>query len=123
MKTMKIKIFSVVAGAALLSGLVISPVVLASDLADAQCDCDGPHAADLSKSLAGSGALEISAKSAKLVAKASAADKKDVAIAVVKSAVGVNPSAAVAIVSAVVRESATTAPDVAVAAATLQPKR
>jgi hypothetical protein len=100
-----------ISGVALIAGLAGSPAALASD------------SADVTKSLAGSTALELPAKAASLVAKASAADKQIVAAAVVKAAVGVNPSAAVAIVSAVARENPATAPVVAVAAATLQPKR
>jgi hypothetical protein len=111
LNTMKIKIISVISGVALLSGLVISPVASASG------------SVDVAKNLAGSSALELPAKAANLVAKASAAEQKDVAIAVVKTAVGLNPAAAVAIVAAVVRENGTVAPAVAVTAATLQPKR
>jgi hypothetical protein len=75
------------------------------------------------KALAGSTALELPAKAAALVAKASAADKQDVAATVVKVAVGVNPAAAAAIVSAVSRESPAAAPVAAVNATTLQRKQ
>ncbi len=108
---MKTKIVTVVSGMALLSGLVISPVVLAAS------------SADVARNLAGSTVLELSANAASLVAKASVAEKKAVAVAAIKTAVGMNPASAVAIVSAVARENPASAPVVAVTAATLQPKR
>ena len=68
-------------GLSLVAGLAVGPAVLASD------------SADVTKALAGSTALELPAKAANLVAKASAADKKNVAVAAVKAAVALNPSA------------------------------
>jgi hypothetical protein len=108
---MKMKIVSVLSGVTLLAGLAMSPVANAE------------NSPDVSKVLAGSSALELSAKSASLVAKASASDKKDVAVSVVKTAVAMNPAAVAAVVSAVVRESQENAPVVAVTASKLQPKR
>jgi hypothetical protein len=108
---MKTKIISLISGVALIAGLAVSPAALASD------------STDVTKALAGSTVLELPAKAADLVAKASAASKQNAAAAIVKAAVGVNPSAAVAIVSAVARENPATAPVAAVTAATLQHKR
>ena len=102
---------SLVTSVALIAGLAVPPAVLASSLAD------------VTKSLAGSPALELPAKAANLVATASAADKQDVAVAAVKAAVGLNPASAVAIVSAVARDNPSTAPVAAVTAATLQHKQ
>jgi len=104
---MKMKMISVISSVALLSGLV----ALAS------------NCPDVAKALAGSTAWDISARAADLVAKAAAADKKDVSIAVVNTAVAMKPAASVAIVSAIVRQDPAAAPAVAVTAATLQPKR
>jgi hypothetical protein len=108
---MKTRILGIISGVALIAGLTGSPAVLASD------------SPDVTKALAGSTALELPAKAASLVAKATAADQQNVAAAVVKAAIGVNPPAAVAIVAAVAHENPAAAPAAAVAAATLQPKR
>jgi hypothetical protein len=108
---MKAKITRVISSVALIAGLGVSPSVLAS------------NSADVTKALAGCTALELPARAANLVAKASAADKQNVAVAVVKAAVGLNPSAAVAIVSTVARDNPATAPLAAVTAATLQHQR
>lgn len=98
-------------GLLLLSGFLISPVLFASD------------SVDVTKSLAGSTALELSGNAANLVASAAPAQRNDVAVAVVRTAVGMNPGAVVAIVSAVVREDPASAPAVAVSATVLQPRR
>jgi len=108
---MKTRIISLLSGAAFIATLAVSPSVLAAD------------SADMTKALAGSTALELPAKAASLVAKATAADKQNVAAAVVKAAVGINPSAAIAIVSAVARQNPGTAPVAAVTAVTLQHQR
>jgi hypothetical protein len=108
---MKANITRVISNMALIAGLAVSLTALAS------------NSADVTKILAGSTALELPAKAANLVAKASAADKQNVAIAVVKAAIRINPSAAVAIVSAVARENPATAAVAAVTAAILQHKR
>ncbi|MGA2541428.1 MAG: hypothetical protein ABSG78_07670 [Verrucomicrobiota bacterium] len=108
---MRNKVISLMSGLSLVAGLAVGPAVLASD------------SADVTKALAGSTALELPAKAANLVAKASAADKKNVAVAAVKAAVALNPSAATDIVSAVARENPAMAPVAAVTAATLQHKQ
>jgi hypothetical protein len=108
---MKNKIVRLVGGAALIAGLVSSPAAIASSPADA------------AKALAGCTALELPARAASFVAKASVADKQDATVAVVHAAVGLNPAAAVAIVSAVARENPAAAPAIAVTASTLQHKR
>ena len=108
---MKTRIISLFASAALVAGLVVPPSVFAAD------------SSDVTKALSGSSSLELPAKAASLVSKASAADKKDVAVSVVKAAIGLKPAAAVAVVSAVVRDNPSTAPAVAVAAVTLQHKQ
>jgi hypothetical protein len=105
------KIISLTGCAALIAGLAIAPAALASNSADA------------TKALAGSTVLELPGKAADLVAKASAADKQNVAAATVKAAIGLNPSAVIDIVSAVARENPATAPVAAVTAAILQHKR
>jgi hypothetical protein len=109
MKT--IKMIGLVNSAVLIAGLAISPAALASNSTDA------------AKALAGSTALELPAKAADLVAKASAADRQNVAAAAVKEAFELNPSATVAVVAAVARENPATAPVAAVTAVTLQHKR
>jgi hypothetical protein len=108
---MKAKIAYLISSAALIAGLAVSPAALAS------------ITSDVAKTLAGSTPLELPAKAANLVAQASAADKENVTVAVVKAAIGINPSAAVAIVSTVARENRTVAPIAAVTAATLQRNR
>jgi hypothetical protein len=108
---MKTTIVSVIKTTALMAALAVSPGAFAS------------NSTDMAKALAGSSALELPAKAASLVAKATAVNKKDVTIAVVKAAIGVNPSAAVAIVSAVARENPAVAPVTAVAAVTVQHKK
>jgi hypothetical protein len=108
LKIMKNNVISLISGMSLVAGLVISPVALAS------------NSADVTKALAGSTALELPAKTANLVAKASAADKQSVAVAAVKAAVALNPSATIAIVSAVARDNPAMAPVAAVTAVTLQ---
>jgi len=99
-----------VTGISFLAGIVI-PQAFASDFTDA------------TKILAGSPALELPARAAGIVAKASAVDKQAAAAAAVKAAVGVNPAASAAIVSAVARENPAAAPVAAVTAATLQHKQ
>jgi len=111
MDTMKTTLMSVMTSMALIAGLAVSPAALAS------------NSSDVTKSLAGATALELPAKSAALVAKAAAADKHDLTVAVVKAAIGLNPSAAVAIVSTVAHENPAMAPLAAVTAATLQHQR
>jgi len=96
---------------ALIAGLAIAPAALALDTAN------------VAQSLAGSSALELPAKAADLVTKATAADKQAVAIAAVKAAIAQNPEYAVAIASAVARATPSVAPVVAVAASTLQHKK
>jgi hypothetical protein len=108
---MQTNITRVISSVALIAVIVVSPAVFAS------------NSADVTKVLASSTALELPAKAASLVAKASAADKQNVTVAVVKAAIGINPSAAVAIVSSVARENPATAPLAAVTATTLQHKR
>jgi len=108
MKNTKINLISSVA---IVVGLAVSPAGHALDSADA------------SKALAGSSALELPGKAADLVAKASSADKQSVAVAAVKAAVALNPSATVAIVSAMVRETPAAAPVIAITATTMQHKR
>src|ERR1039458_7661411 len=66
---MKNKVISLMSGLAMVAGLAVGPAVLAS------------NSADVTKALAGSTALELPAKAANLVAKASTADKKNVAVA------------------------------------------
>jgi len=95
----------------LIAGLAISPCVIASSSIDA------------SKELAGSTAQELPAKAAQLVTKASATEKQDVAAAVVKAAIELNPASVLSVVSAMSRENPATAPVVAVNAVTLQHKR
>jgi hypothetical protein len=111
-KIMTNKINNLVSSVALIAGLAVSPCAFASS-----------SSADVSKDLAGSTAQELPVKAAGLVTKASSADKQDVAVAVVKAAIGMNPAVAVAIVSDIVRENPATAPVVAVTAITLQHKR
>jgi guanyl-specific ribonuclease Sa len=108
---MKPRIISLVASVTLIAGLAVPPAAFASD------------SSDVTKALAGSSAQELPAKAANLVTKASATDKEDVAVAVVKAAVGLNPAAAVAVVSAVVRGNPSAAPVAAVTAAKLQHKQ
>jgi hypothetical protein len=108
---MKTKMITLVSCAALVAGLSISPAVLAS------------NSTEVAKALAGTAVLELPAKAASLVAKASPEDKQNVAAAAVKAAIGLSPSAAVAVVSAVARETPAVAPVAAVTAATLQHKR
>jgi hypothetical protein len=94
-----------------IAGLVNSPAALAS------------NSPDVPKALADATVLELPAKAASLVAGAPAADQQNVAIAVVKAAIGLKPSSAVNIVSALARENPVAAPVAAVTAATLQHKR
>jgi hypothetical protein len=108
---MKNKIISLISGLSLVSGLAVSPVAFAS------------NSADLTKSLAGSTALELPTKAASLVAQTSAADRQSVTIAVVKAAIGLNPAVAADVVSALVRQNPALAPVVAVTAVTLQHKQ
>jgi len=108
---MKTKLITLVGGVALLAGITVTPAVFASEFSDA------------SKALSGSTVLELPAKAADLVAKTPVADQKRMAIAVIKAAVGLKPSAAVAVVSTVSRENPATAPVVALTAATLQHER
>jgi len=110
-KIMTNKLNNLVSSATLIAGLAISPCLIASSSIDA------------SKDLAGSTAQELPAKSAQLVAKAAASEKQEVATAVVKAAVELNPASVVSIVSAMSRENPSTAPVVAVTAVTLQHKR
>lgn len=118
---MKTTVMYVIGSMVLIAGLAVAPVVRASDAADVTKEA--------AKALAGSSALELPAKAASLVAKAAAADKKNAknaknaTSAVVQAAVGVNPSAAAAIVSAVAHENPAMAPVAAVTAVTLQHKR
>jgi len=109
MKTTKMT--SLVSSAVLIAGLAISPGATAS------------NSADVAKALAGSTAFELPSKASGLVAKATSGDKQNVAAAAVKEAIGLNASASIAIVTTVVRENPSTAPVVAVTAATLQHKR
>jgi len=102
---------SLVASVALIAGLAVPSAVLASG------------SADVTKALSGATALELPAKAANLVATASAADKQDVAVAAVKTAIALNPASAVGIVSAVSRDNPSTAPVAAVTAAKLQHKQ
>src|ERR1035441_7746610 len=101
---MKNKVISLMSGLAMVAGLAVGPAVLAS------------NSADVTKALAGSTALELPAKAANLVAKASTADKKNVAVAAVKAAVALDPSAVTTILSAVARENPAMAPVAAVTA-------
>lgn len=105
------KIVNVLRGVALLSGLVISPVLLAV------------NSADLEKNLAGSTASELSASAAHLVAIAQATDKEAVAVVVVRTAITRNPAAFASVLTSVVQESPASAAVVANAAANLLPKR
>jgi hypothetical protein len=105
------QIISLIGRVALLGGLAVYPVAFASD------------SADVTKVLAGFSVLELPSKAADIVAKASSTNKEDLAAAVVKTALGINPSADLAIVSAVAGENPTVAPVVAVTAAALQHKR
>jgi hypothetical protein len=109
MKTTKMT--SLVSSAVLIAGLAISPAAIAS------------NSPEVAKALAGSTAFELPSKASSLVAKATSTDKQNVAAAAVKEAIGVNASAAIAIVTTVARENPSTAPIVAVTAATLQHKR
>jgi len=99
------------AGVVLMAGLVVAPSTFAFD------------SAALTKSLVASPVSERTATAVDLVSKASAADKQAVAEAVVKSAIGLNPSAASDIVSAIAHQTPSVAPIAAVTAATLQPKQ
>jgi hypothetical protein len=110
-KTMKMKIVNAIGRMALLAGLVVSPVLLAS------------NSADVEKTLAGSSISELPSNAANLVASAAPTEKDSVAVAAVRASVGLNPSAVVSIVSAVVAKNPASAVSVAVTAAQLQPKR
>lgn len=79
--------------------------------------------AAISKDLAGASVLEMPAKAAALVSQAKLPEKQDVTAAVVKAALGLNPSASVAIVAAISRENPSSASIAAVTAATLDHKR
>jgi hypothetical protein len=105
------KINNLVSSVALIAGLAVSPFAFAST------------AIDVSKDLAGATAQELPAKAAGLVAKAAATEKQEVATAVVKAAIELNPASVVSIVSAMSRENPSTAPVVAVNAVALQHKR
>jgi hypothetical protein len=72
--------------------------------------------------LAGSSVQELPIKAANIVATSSATERQLVTTEVVKAAIGMNPNAAVAIVSAVSSRNPAMAPAAAVAAATLQHK-
>lgn len=98
-------------GAVLSSAFLFSPVVFASDSPDA------------TKTVAGSEVSELSAWAASRVAGAPADQKTEVVVAVVRQAVAVDPAADVPVVFAVGRESAASAPAVAVTASRLQPDR
>jgi len=75
---------------------------------------------DFANALAGASVMEMPAKAADLVSKSSPADKQNASVAAVKAAVGLTPSAAPAVVSAIARENPAAAAAVAVASATLQ---
>jgi hypothetical protein len=108
---MKTELMNMVGSVVLIAGLASSPAAWAS------------NSPDVAKALAGSTALELPAKAANLVANASASDRQNVTASVIKTAVGINPAATVAIVSAVAGETPTVAPLAAVTAVTLQHKQ
>ena len=93
-------------------GLIASQPLLASE------------SVDFAKILAGTSVVEMPAKAASLVAKADAQQgTKNVTIAVVKAAVRLNPTAAVAVVGAISRANPEMASVAAVTAAKLQNKQ
>jgi hypothetical protein len=106
---MKTKIQNLLSILAVSGGLVASQSVMAN------------QTPDFAKTLAGTSVVEMPAKAASLVGKSSA-DKQN-AVAVVKAAIGLTPSATPGIVSAIARENPTVAPAISVAAATLQHKQ
>ncbi len=105
---MKNKIISLVSGLTLVGGLAVSPAVYAS------------NSSDVTKALAHSTAMELPSKAASLVSNASAADKQSVTVAVVKTAIGLNPAIAIDVVSSVAQASPATAPVAAVTAVSLK---
>jgi hypothetical protein len=108
---MKTKVQNLLSVLAVSGGLVAGQSALAS------------QTPDFTKTLAGTSVMAMPAKAADLVSKSSTADKQNTAVAAVKAAIGLTPSAAAAIVSAVASENPTVAPAIAVAAATLQHKQ
>jgi hypothetical protein len=104
----------------LLGGLTITLAMLATQALSAK---DSPQLAGFKASLAGVTAIELPAKAASLIAAVSDKEKESVTIAVVRAAVGLNPSATPAIVGAVAHEVPAMAPLAAVTAASLQRKQ
>lgn len=84
---------------------------------------DSPRANPFNETLAAAPAAELPAKAADLVGQAMARDQQAATINVVKSAVGMKPAAAPAIVSAIARKVPTMAAVAAGAAAAEQPKQ
>ncbi|HOX57284.1 MAG TPA: hypothetical protein P5205_11615 [Candidatus Paceibacterota bacterium] len=84
---------------------------------------DAPNANPYAKVLSVTPAAELPAKAADLVRQAKSANREATTITVVKSAVGMNPAAAPAIVGAVARAVPPMAPVAAGAAAAEQPKQ
>lgn len=84
---------------------------------------DAPKTNPFNATLAAAPAAELPAKAADLVAQAKARDRQATTINVVKSAVGLNPAAAPAIVGAIARAVPDMAPVAAGAAAAEQPRQ
>ena len=94
---------------------------IAAGILSAQGAPDAGSPAAVKNALTGVSNLELPSKTAGLVAAASEADRKAVAVSAVQAAVTMNPSASAAIVSAVAAKVPAAAPAAAAAAAQLQP--
>ncbi len=105
------KFMTVISAVTLISGLTISPAAFALDTAQ------------VNRALAGSTVLELPVKAASLVSQASPAEKSQMAAAAVKAALSISPSAVVSVVSAMSRQTPSTAPVVAVTASAMQHRR
>lgn len=77
----------------------------------------------IEKSLSGVRAPELPAKAASLVAKAKGTDQEPTTVAVVKSAIGVNPASAAPVVGAIAHAAPKMASVAAATAVSLQPKQ
>jgi len=102
------KFMTVISTVTLISGLTASPAAFALDTAQ------------VNRALAGSTVLELPVKAASLVSQASPAEQSQTAAAAVKAALSLSPSAAVSVVSAMSRQTPSTAPVVAVTASAMQ---
>ncbi|MDB6108791.1 MAG: hypothetical protein JWR69_541 [Pedosphaera sp.] len=104
----------------MLGGLTITLAVLASQALSAK---DSAQIAGFKASLASVSPIELPARAASLITAVSDKEKESTTISVVRAAVGLNPSAAPAIVGSVAHEVPTMAPLAAVTAASLQRKQ